>query len=135
MLWGFGVAILFADQWTKRTVRISTAYRKMALGRVVQFRFVEHRARAYDQTWARVAFVVTWLLAVAGATVLHRLGTWFQSPLALAGLGLACGGAASNLVDIIRRRYVVDYIDLGWWPVFNLADAGIVAGLAAAFLG
>jgi lipoprotein signal peptidase len=28
---------------------------------------------------------------------------------------------------------VVDFIDLGWWPVFNLADIGIVGGLIAAF--
>ena len=49
------------------------------------------------------------------------------------GLALALAGAAGNLVDILRWRYVVDFVDLGWWPVFNLADVGIVGGLLLAF--
>jgi 23S rRNA pseudouridine1911/1915/1917 synthase len=48
--------------------------------------------------------------------------------------GLVAGGAVGNLLDrSFRPPYfpsgaVVDFIDLRWWPVFNLADAGIVAG-------
>ena len=45
------------------------------------------------------------------------------------GLGLALGGAGSNVLDQLRRGAVVDFLDLGWWPVFNLADAAIVAGV------
>jgi signal peptidase II len=37
------------------------------------------------------------------------------------------------LLDVLRRRHVVDFIDLGWWPVFNVADVGIVGGLVLAF--
>jgi len=51
----------------------------------------------------------------------------------MAGVGAALGGAAGNLLDILRRRSVLDFIDLRWWPVFNIADVGIVAGLAVAF--
>jgi lipoprotein signal peptidase len=32
----------------------------------------------------------------------------------------------------VRSRSIVDFIDLGWWPVFNIADIAIVVGLAAA---
>jgi signal peptidase II len=46
---------------------------------------------------------------------------------------LAFGGAAGNLLDILRLRSIVDFIDLHWWPVFNLADVAIVAGLVVAF--
>ena len=41
---------------------------------------------------------------------------------------IALGGVLSNLVDRIFRGYVVDYIDFGWWPVFNIADSMIVIG-------
>ena len=102
------------------------------LSAVVRFRLVEHREVAYERTGARVGLVLAWLLAAASATILHRFGAWFHSAAALAGLGLAFGGAASNLLDILRRRYVVDFIDLGWWPRSNLADVSILAGLAAA---
>ena len=46
-------------------------------------------------------------------------------------MGLLLGGAVGNLVDrLIRHNHssVIDFIDLRWWPVFNLADASITVG-------
>ena len=50
---------------------------------------------------------------------------------AVVALGLVLGGAAGNLVDRLVRDHggaVVDFIDLQWWPVFNVADAAITCG-------
>src|SRR5919106_1307726 len=44
-------------------------------------------------------------------------------------LGLQLGGAFGNLIDRLRLGYVTDFIDVGPWPAFNLADASIVTGL------
>ena len=44
------------------------------------------------------------------------------------GLGLDLGGAIGNLVDRVRFGEVTDFIDVGAWPVFNLADSAIVVG-------
>lgn len=44
-------------------------------------------------------------------------------------LGLQLGGAAGNLVDRITLGRVTDFIDIGVWPIFNVADASIVSGL------
>lgn len=49
-------------------------------------------------------------------------------------LGLILGGALGNLIDRVRLGYVVDFIDLRWWPVFNLADSAIVIGVCLLFL-
>lgn len=51
--------------------------------------------------------------------------------LAATAVGLVVGGAAGNLADRLVRDHggaVVDFIDLQWWPVFNVADACIVVG-------
>jgi signal peptidase II len=42
--------------------------------------------------------------------------------------GIIVGGALGNLLDRVRLNYVVDFFDLGWWPVFNIADMAIVVG-------
>lgn len=42
--------------------------------------------------------------------------------------GLIVGGAISNIIDRIAYGAVLDFIDLHWWPVFNLADSFIVIG-------
>lgn len=52
-------------------------------------------------------------------------------------VGMVAGGAAGNIVDrLLRGRgwlrgAVVDFIDLQWWPIFNIADAAIVLGAGA----
>lgn len=78
--------------------------------------------------------VFAWFGALMSAVILNRIGPWFQGQVSQIGLGLAFGGATGNLLDVWRWQSVVDFIDLGWWPVFNFADVGIVAGLLLAFL-
>jgi signal peptidase II len=70
------------------------------------------------------------LLLVEGVVlaVLVQLGPWFQGTGVQVALGAALGGAAGNLLDLRWRGGVVDFIELGGWPVFNLADAAIVVG-------
>ena len=52
-------------------------------------------------------------------------GIWLHT-----SLGLQLGGAAGNLVDRLTLGRVTDFIQIGIWPVFNLADSSIVTGLA-----
>ncbi len=43
--------------------------------------------------------------------------------------GLQLGGALGNLIDRFRLGHVTDFIDIGLWPVFNIADSSIVVGI------
>ena len=52
-----------------------------------------------------------------------------RHPVLPVALGLLIGGSISNLVDRVRLGYVTDFLDLRWWPAFNLADASIVVGV------
>jgi len=75
----------------------------------------------------------TFLLAMAaviGITVLLIYLRYLplESALLKAGLGLDLGGAVGNLIDRLRSGEVVDFIDVGAWPVFNIADSAIVVG-------
>ena len=45
------------------------------------------------------------------------------------GMGLLIGGAIGNLIDRLKTGYVIDFIDFRVWPVFNIADISIVAGV------
>jgi len=45
------------------------------------------------------------------------------------GTGLIVGGAMGNVVDRIKTGYVVDFFDFRIWPIFNIADIGIVCGV------
>lgn len=56
----------------------------------------------------------------------RQIGTGAAWP----GIAAMAGGAAGNLIDRVRLGYVVDYLDVHVWPVFNLADIAIVLGAA-----
>lgn len=74
------------------------------------------------------AFAAIALVVSLGILVYYRRVS--GGPLAVRlGLALILGGAIGNLVDRIRLGYVVDFIDLRWWPVFNLADSAVVVGV------
>jgi signal peptidase II len=45
-------------------------------------------------------------------------------------LGLILGGSLGNWVDRVRLGYVVDFVTAPHWPTFNVADVGLVAGMA-----
>lgn len=71
------------------------------------------------------------LVSVVGITVLALVYRSQPRPTNLLrlSLGLQIGGAAGNLLDRLRLGHVTDFIDVGPWPVFNLADSSIVIGL------
>ena len=69
--------------------------------------------------------------SVAGIAVLTVIYQTQRQPTNLLrlSLGLQLGGATGNLLDRLRMGHVTDFIDVGPWPIFNLADAAIVTGL------
>ena len=127
----FAAVTLFADQVSKWAVRRQTAPNQC--GSLPWIRQVSHREQVYEQTASRTIFILMWCAALLSAAWLNATGVWLQGTVAAAGVGCALGGAAGNLLDILRRRHITNFIDLGWWPVFNLADAAIVGGLLLAF--
>lgn len=120
------------DRGTKHLVKSRTAEEGSCPGPFVAC--VIHAKASYAKFSNRLLLLSLWLLACFCALLLHRWEIHFHSHLELWGLGAALGGSAGNLWDILWHNGVIDFIDLGWWPVFNLADVAIVVGLAAAFL-
>jgi signal peptidase II len=57
-----------------------------------------------------------------------------SSPLYTPAVGLIVGGAVGNIIDRLFRSPgwfrggVVDFIDVQWWPIFNVADIGVTVG-------
>lgn len=74
--------------------------------------------------------------AIAVITVVGLSVVVARSPLnrlRIMAFGLIIGGALGNVVDRLVRDHggkVVDFIDLGWWPVFNVADSWLFIGVA-----
>ncbi len=79
----------------------------------------------------------TWVLTLIAAGVVIGIvwmGRRLVSKWWALGLGMILGGALGNLGDRIFRApaplhgQVVDFISVGWWPTFNVADSAVVGG-------
>ena len=84
-----------------------------------------------DIEWQFWLFLLATIIAVGAIFyVVRTLKT--NIPVLVLGLGCILGGALGNLIDRLRMRAVIDFLDFYWrdwhWPAFNLADAGICIG-------
>jgi signal peptidase II len=85
--------------------------------------------------FASATSIVILLTGVAVTWMLYFFGrSGGRHPVLPVALGLVIGGSVSNLIDRVRLGHVTDFLDLMYWPAFNLADSFIVVGVAALLL-
>jgi len=124
-------AAIAADQLTKQVVsaRLSLDDEVHVLG-PLSIHHVQNSGIAFGLFSSATSLVIM-LTALAVAWML-----WFfarsgaRHPILPVSLGLVIGGSISNLVDRVRLGHVTDFLDLRFWPAFNLADSFIVIGVA-----
>ena len=134
---GLGVAagVIAVDQLTKSLVvaRIGADAEVHVIGplRLIR-RFNTGMAFSKGSGSPAVAWIVGIVIVVLAAWVLRVLWRRPGTPGApsvpyAAALGALLGGALGNKVDRLFRRggAVVDFIDVGFWPVFNIADTAL----------
>src|SRR4029079_17770314 len=122
-------AAVCADQLTKAIVstRLGLGGAGDAVGSF-KIHHVRHTGIAFG-LFADSTSVVIGLTGVAiGALVVFFARSGRRHPLLPVAVGLGLGGGLSNLVDRLRLGYVTDFLDLDYWPAFNLADTFIVVG-------
>ncbi|HEX7277597.1 MAG TPA: signal peptidase II [Acidimicrobiales bacterium] len=129
---GLAAGVVVLDQLTKTWALSALADGPIDLVGTLRLALTHNTAGAFGLGGSLVPLlalaalgVVVYLIASGAAA--SRL------PVAVA-MGLLLGGAVGNLADRIFRApgllrgAVVDFIDLQWWPVFNVADMGITCG-------
>jgi len=125
-----GLAAVAADQLTKHIV---TSTLQLDEGTHVLgplwIHHVQNSGIAFG-LFASATAVVIVLTAIAVAWMLAYFArSGGRHPILPVALGLVIGGSVSNMLDRVRLGHVTDFIDLRFWPAFNLADSFIVIGV------
>lgn len=125
-------AIVLMDQWIKALVvrHLPVAASVSLIPGVVSLTHVHNRGVAFGLFAGIPAYVTIAVALTLLATLFYNRGRWQSVRAVGAGIALIAGGATGNMLDRLRLGYVVDYLDLHVWPVFNVADAAIVIGAA-----
>ncbi len=129
------LVVVAADQLAKTWALRALADRTIDLVGSLRLRLVFNTGSAFS-IGAGLGPVLV-LVGVVVVIVLLRASRDLVGTPALVALGLVLGGAIGNLADRVLRGgegllsgAVVDFVDLQWWPVFNVADMAICAGVA-----
>ena len=132
--YGTAAVVLALDQLTKQLVVTNLAGRPPLdlVGSFVQLRYTTNSGGAFSLlTGAPLFFGIMAMVIIGGIIYASRRA----QPLSLlVVLGLILGGALGNLTDrllrgeALLRGEVVDFVKVGIWPVFNLADSCVVVG-------
>jgi len=131
------VALVGCDHVTKHAAKADLQGHppRQMLGSVLELRYVENTDVAFNLMRALPEKTRAPLLLVSGllgcATLLTLLA-WRRPrrPVVQAALVLVAAGALGNTLDRVARGYVVDFIHVQHWPVFNVADICVTAGAA-----
>lgn len=126
--------VYLADLGTKTlaVARLVPGEPVRVIGDAVTLSLVRNSGAAFS-----MATGYTWILtliALAVVATIIRFSRRLGSAAWAVGLGLVLGGALGNLTDRFFREpgplrgHVVDFISVGWWPVFNVADSAVVCG-------
>ncbi len=126
--------IITADQLTKNWIRTYTGEFPIFKAGIFRIIDVHNTGSSFglfqDHNFILTIVAITGIVLVLGFAVLITfryplLDTWFSKFT----LGLILGGTAGNLIDRLSRGYVTDFIDIGPWPTFNVADSSMICGV------
>ncbi|MDO8668163.1 MAG: signal peptidase II [bacterium] len=125
-------AIIFfiaADRWFK-VLAIANQGRQIDLiGDILKFNYQANYYIAFSLPLAGQVLEIL-LVLIISALIFSGLDYWFRHKYSEAILlSLIVLGAISNLFDRLKYGYVIDYLNLKYFTVFNLADALIVFGV------
>jgi signal peptidase II len=123
--------VVALDQVTKHLVRAN-----LALGESVpeegplRITYVTNTGAAFGILQGQTLFLMVTTFFGLAAIFLYYLYPPMEHGVLRLALGLQLGGAVGNLADRVRLGKVTDFIDVGPWPAFNVADSSIVVGVA-----
>lgn len=140
LLAGISGLIILLDQWTKHLVRTNIPYTEawapwdwlLPYARIVHW---QNTGAAFGM-FQGMNLVFSALAVVVSAAIIYYFP---QVPkvdwLVRLALGMQLGGAIGNLIDRIRFGAVTDFVSVGSFAVFNVADASLSVGVVVLILG
>jgi len=139
---GIAIVIVALDQWTKGLVRANIPLGGTWLpeswnwlhpyARIVHW----YNTGAAFGMFKEASMVFTVLAFIVIGLILYYYPQVEKADWSLRiAMSMQLGGATGNLIDRLTIGHVTDFISIGNFPVFNVADASISTGAAVLFLG
>ncbi len=123
------LAVFAADRISKHFVLKFIEFKSYDLNKFLSFNYVENTGVAFGMFSGGNSFFIMFTVILITGIMIVRRKLEKHGIYAVAGIALIIGGALGNLYDRIVHGFVIDFIDLSFFPaVFNVADSCISIG-------
>ncbi len=136
VFFSIAVTIVCLDQFTKSLIRSNLELgeewnRSFAFVHIIH---VVNSGAAFGILQGATPFLIITSLFGLAAIVLYYIYPPMDHGLVRIALGMQLGGAIGNLIDRVRRGEVTDFVDVGGFPTFNVADASISTSIVVVLI-
>jgi len=130
--WPYGVTLfavlLFIDQYTKHIIRTEfPLYYNVKVLPGLWHTYVQNTGATWGMMQDSNVFFI-WISVIAFGLLLYFYDQ-FSTTFEKIAYTLLLVGLWGNLIDRVSFGFVIDFIDFGWFPVFNIADSCITVGI------
>jgi signal peptidase II len=131
MFFGIAIATIICDQLSKWIIvhLFSSPLSLPVIPSVFHLTLVYNRGAAFGLFPGAHLFFIGISLCVVAGILYYRKSLLEEGFYSVLGYALILGGAIGNLIDRIRLKAVIDFLDFRIWPVFNIADSAICVGV------
>lgn len=131
LFWLILIAAVAVDQVTKFWVvtHLALGQSQPFLGDFLRLTYTLNRGASFSMLQGQRWLFVGLTLAVIIVVIVIHFRYAKEERLFDAMLGLFSGGSLGNFIDRLTMGAVVDFFDLGWFPIFNVADSCIVVSV------
>jgi len=125
--------VVFVDQCTKLLVRsiLGTSHQLTIIKNIFYISFIENTGAAFGTFQGQNVILTIISIVIIGYILWYYQKIPNNLVVRLSG-GFILGGALGNLIDRILLGKVTDFLQLTFWPTFNIADSAILVGVIGA---
>ena len=139
LLFLIAAAIIVVDQITKALVRqnlaLGTSWAPIpAIGEFFRFLYWQNRGAAFGTLQNAGPILSVVRIAIAIFIIAFYQKAEIKDTLSKVALSLMLGGAIGNLVDQFTLGFVTDFVAVGRFPIFNVADSAVTIGVGLMLL-
>jgi len=129
------VILVIIDQLTKFLVTKNLVLSKSIpiISNILHLTYIKNTGAAFG-IFQNMNSILIWVTFIVIGSILFYFDKIADSKLSSVFTAFILSGAIGNLIDRIRLGYVVDFIDFGFWPAFNIADSAITIGVIGLIL-
>ena len=127
------ILIIIFDQFTKTIIANNQLNSTIYEFSFIKIKYVLNTGVAFS-LFTGINDILRYFMPVAVILLLFLLYSYKDNIILKFAFSLQIAGAIGNFIDRLHKPGVIDFIGIGWWPLFNIADSAITIGLSLLIL-